>query len=39
MGAGEDPLRFEQWNEGPLNSYLIEISAKVLGKKRRTEAV
>ena len=24
---------FEQWNEGPLNSYLIEISAKVLGKK------
>ena len=33
MGAGEIRSVFEQWNEGPLNSYLIEISAKVLGKK------
>ena len=33
MGAGEIQSVFEQWNRGPLNSYLIEISAKILRKK------
>lgn len=37
MEVGEIQSVFEQWNKGPLNSYLIEVSAKILQKKAEDE--